>query len=118
TGHISASVTDADVHAPSALAMHREDEETRTEMPAAVVDAYQPTIIEDNPLVVGREATDETALPSRAPAAETAPMSDEVSSLLAADAASAPEGIDVQLAEYTEGVTPAGLPTRRRRRDS
>ena len=117
TGHISASVTDSEVHAPSALAMHREDEETRTEA-QVMADAYQPTIIEDNPLVLAREVVEEESLPARMPVREPAPMSDEVSTLVAADAASAPEGVEVQLAEYTEGVTPAGLPTRRRRRDS
>ena len=117
TGHISTSVTDDAVHAPSALAMHREDEETRAEIPVPV-DAYQPTIIEDAPLLVDRDVSDEAPLPARTPAYEAAPMSDEVSTLVAADAAAAPEGVEVQLAEYTEGVTPAGLPTRRRRRDS
>lgn len=125
TGHHSGSVSDEAMHAPAALVSHdaAEEEQVQDEprsvaAPAGSRDAYQPTVIEDGAMLLGRDAQAPHDMPSRTSAAEAAPMSDEVSTLMAADAAEAPEGIAFDLDEFTSGATAAGLPTRRRRRDA
>lgn len=63
----------------------------------ANLQAYQPAVIVDGPSLTGRNAD-----------------SPSTEDLVAADAAQAPEAQPVDLEALTEGVTPAGLPTRRR----
>lgn len=112
-GHHSSTATDESTHAPAALVHHSvADSEERDPVPEPASRAissthgYQPTVIEDGTGLAGR-AVD-------SPDAESA-SSEGLDGLVAADAASAPEAVPVDLDALTDGATPAGLPTRRRR---
>ena len=112
-GHLSSTAVDETTHAPAALVHHsvsdaevRDPIPTEAQRPIAALHGYQPTVIGGGADLAGR--TIET------------PVADEessgIESLVAADAASAPEAVPVDLDALTDGATPAGLPTRRRKR--
>jgi hypothetical protein len=112
-GHLSSTAIDETTHAPAALVHHsvsdaeeRDPIPTEAQRPIAALHGYQPTVIGGGADLAGR--TIET------------PVADEdssgIESLVASDAASAPEAVPVDLDALTDGATPAGLPTRRRKR--
>ncbi len=114
-------LTEEEFSSPTSLVMHDEPRVVQAP-PSSPLPAYAPTIIEGAPLL-GREAPSgvdaerqpSDTLPTRLVADEPTAMSSEVEQIMAADAAEAPEGIAVDLDSLTEGQTPQGLPTRRRR---
>ena len=114
-GHVSDNATDATTHAPRALVQHSVADAEVTEpvadhisRPAAVPLGYQPTTIEQGSDLLGRA-------PEVGEVQEASLGSAELTQLVAADAAAAPEPVAVNLDELTSGVTPSGLPTRRRK---
>lgn len=94
--------SDEAMHAPAALVNRDSSNEVVDVAPvpvrgAASVPVYQPTVIQEGESLSGRVGDA------------------SVDDLVAADAAQAPEAEEVDLEALTEGVTPSGLPTRRRR---
>ena len=112
-GHLSSTAVDEVTHAPAALVRHsvsdsevRDPLPTEAQRPVAPLHGYQPTVIGGGADLAGRAI--------EPPVADEAPSG--IESLVAADAESAPEAVPVDLDALTGGATPAGLPTRRRRR--
>ncbi len=75
---------------------------------------YQPTAIEEGSILAGRAVEP----PATADAVAASPVESlsELDKLVAADAATAPEAVPVDVEALTEAAMPSGLPTRRRRR--
>ncbi len=122
-GHQSTTATDKGIHAPAALVHHSvTDAEVRDALPEeahrpiASPRDYQPTAIEEGVSLTGRPV--EVAVADGAHAADNSQESASpgLDDLVSADAESAPEAVPVDIDALTEGVTPAGLPTRRRKR--
>ena len=101
-----ASTVDEATHAPAALTRHNVADEvidTPAQMPTGA-GAYTPTAIEGGTSLAGRGGTD-------APAAGERSIED----LIASDAADAPVAEPADPGALTDGSSPAGLPSRRRR---
>lgn len=120
-GHQSGTAIDERTHAPAALVHHsvsdaevRDPVPTADQRPVSPLRGYQPTIIEGGVDLAGRTVEP----PAPADGFDVSPdgPSSEIESLVAADAESAPEAAPVDLDALTDGVTPTGLPTRRRKR--
>ncbi|MFV0634637.1 ATP-binding protein [Demequina sp.] len=134
--HVSSTAVDPATHAPTALVTHDVANEI-TSLPSrvnAATDAYKPTVIEEGASLLSGRGGEAPAqpMPSRggapaAPAAEAESIAvpadsaqvdadlNSIEALIAADAAQAPTAEQTNPEELTEGVTGAGLPTRRRR---
>lgn len=96
---------DEATHAPVALTRHNVADEV-ADAPARApmgVDAYTPTAIEGGASLTGRGG-------ARAPGGERS-----IEDLIASDAANAPVAEPADPAALTDGSSPAGLPSRRRR---
>lgn len=92
---------DEATHAPAALTRHNVADEvidTPAQMPVGA-EAYTPSAIERGPSLTGRGAAGERS----------------IEDLIASDAAAAPVAEPADPSALTEGSSPAGLPTRRRR---
>jgi len=120
-GHLSSTAVDESAHAPAALVHHsvsdaevRDPVPTEAQRPLAPLHGYQPTIIEGGADLAGRTAEP----PVTAEVAGVLPdgASSGIESLVASDAASAPEAVPVDLDALTDGATATGLPKRRRKR--
>lgn len=101
-----ASTVDEATHAPAALTRHNVADEvidTPAQMPTGA-GAYTPTAIEGGTSLAGRGVPD-------APAAGERSIED----LIASDAAEAPMAEPADPGALTDGSSPAGLPSRRRR---
>ncbi|MCB2413689.1 nitrate- and nitrite sensing domain-containing protein [Demequina sp. TTPB684] len=118
--HQSTSAVDEGTHAPAALVHHsvadaeeRDPAPSEAQRPVAAPHGYQPTVIEEGVSLAGRPVESPTA--PRAGETPQVQQTAALDNLVAADAAAAPEAQAVDLDALTEGVTPAGLPTRRRK---